>query len=493
MQEALQAFNSTQPSSSKHAHISARHDPHETSGPIELRLGAVVSVPLAGLSSRVIADLKHAASLPNPEFYRKQAQRFSTFGTPRFVRCFEDTGFELRIPRGLLGEAREMLTATGLPSVVVSNIQSTAAIEPEFTGELRPDQVEAVRSLLKHDTGVLVAPPGTGKTVIACAMIAERRVPTAIIVNRADLATQWRERLSSFLDIDPKSIGQLGSGRRKRRGIVDIVMLQSVSHRTADPTILDEYGQIIIDECHAVAASAAEAAMRRVTARYWLGLTATPFRADKMDEIITMQCGPVRHEMSGITPGSRHLVVRETGFTTKEPGTDGASIQAIYGELACDTARNRLITDDIMTAYRSGRRCLILSNRVQHVSVLADSLRSRIDTLFVLHGLIPRKERLAIPQAIAAAGNRPLVIIAIDKIAGEGIDLPALDTLFLTMPISFKGRVLQQVGRIGREHDDNTRAQVWDYQDVLVPLFDRMHRKRRRILTGMGFEVLVTP
>lgn len=458
---------------------------------VELRLSALVSIPLTGLAPRVIADLKHAASIPNPEFYRKQAQRFSTFGTPRYVRCFEDDGVDLRLPRGLLENVQATLAKAGVRNTVASDLPEPTAFEVTFRGKLRPDQREAVSRLLEHDTGVLVAPPGAGKTVIACAMIAERRVPTAIVVNRSELAAQWRDRLTQYLDIAAGRIGQLGSGHRKRRGAIDIVMLQSISHRAADPTILDEYGQIIIDECHAVAAPAAEAAIRRVAARYWLGLTATPFRADQMDDIITMQCGPVRHEMTGNSPGRRQLIRRETAFTTLEPGTDGASIQAIYGELAGDAARNALIMNDILAAYRSGRRCLVLSNRVQHVHQLAASLKASIDNVHVLHGQVPAEERSATLQTIAANADQPLVLVAIDKVAGEGLDLPGLDTLFLTVPVSFKGRVIQQIGRIARGEDDSDSkvvAQVFDYHDALVPLLDRMHRKRCRVMAKQGYE-----
>lgn len=458
---------------------------------VRLRLGGLVSIPLAGLAPRLIAELKHAASIPNPEFYRKQAQRFSTFGTPRYVRCFEDDGVDLRMPRGLLESVQATLAEASVRSSVISDLPEPTAIAVNFQGELRPNQREAVSRLLKHDTGVLVAPPGAGKTVIACAMIAERRVPTAIVVNRSELAAQWRDRLTQYLDLEPGRIGQLGSGRRKRYGVIDIVMLQSISHRAADPTILDEYGQIIIDECHAVAAPAAEAAIRRVAARYWLGLTATPFRADQMDEIITMQCGPVRHEMPGASPGRRQLIRRETAFTTLESGTDGASIQVIYGELAGDAARNALIVNDILAAYRKGRRCLVLSNRVQHVNQLAESLSTGIENVHVLHGLIPAKERSATLQAIAANAEQPLVLVAIDKVAGEGLDLPGLDTLFLTVPVSFKGRVIQQIGRIARGESDSEPqvvAKVFDYHDALVPLLDRMYTKRRRVMEKEGYE-----
>lgn len=436
----------------------------------------------------MVTVLKHLSSVQNPEFYRKQAQRFSTFGTPRFVVCFEEDDTTLRLPRGLLGVARTAIDAAGLKSTVSDRLPVHPSTDHEFQGTLRADQQAALEQLLAHDIGVLVAPPGSGKTVIACAMIAERRLPTAIVVNRAELAAQWRERLSQFLGVKLGRIGQLGAGRRKLHGQLDIIMLQSISHRTADPELLSRYGFLIVDECHGVAAPASQAALRQVATRFWLGLTATPFRADQMNELITMQLGPIRHEMAEVQPTGRKLMVRETGFRTDEPGTDGASFQAIYGELAMDSDRNSLILNDVVSAFRAGRRSLVLSNRVRHVRHLAEALRARVGTVNVLHGALTRSERAATLAALRKDHEQPVVLVAIDKVAGEGLDLPEFDSLFLTMPVSFKGKVIQQVGRISRGGvDGSSDAYVYDYNDVLVPVLERMHRRRLRVMERRGF------
>ena len=456
---------------------------------IELRHGATLDVPTDRLPPGLTAELKHLASVPNPEFYRKQAQRFSTFGTPRHVLCFQLDGNTLRLPRGLHDQALELFAKSGITASVTSTIKVPPGASLSFTGDLRPEQTEAVSRIAPHDTGVLVAPPGAGKTVMACALIAARKVPTAIIVNRAELVTQWRTRLTEFLDIEDRQIGQLGNGRRKRKGLVDLIMLQSISHRSADPSILAEYGQIIIDECHAIAAPAAEAAVRNVAAKYWLGLTATPYRADQLDELITMQCGPVRFEMEAEATSEKQLIVRTTTFTTDEPGHDGASIQAMYGELAGDSARSRAIADDVVAAHQQGRRSLVLTNRLQHLESLEELLRDRLDHLQVLHGRLTRRERAAVLASVSRQDYEPTVLLAIDKVAGEGLDLSGLDTLFLTMPISFRGRIVQQVGRIGRSAGEaNTVIRVHDYHDERVPLFDRMFRKRRRVLARLGWQ-----
>ena len=331
-------------------------------------------------------------------------------------------------------------------------------------GGATTEELAEIRKL-KAETGVLVAPPGSGKTVMACATIAERGVSTAIVVNRAELATQWRERLTEFLDIDPKHIGQLGAGRRKRTGIIDIIMLQSIARKDADPTLLNDYGYVIVDECPSLGAPSTEAAIRQIRARYWLGLTATPYRADQIDDIIAMQCGPVRHTIFHHDESDRELVVHDTEFATEEWGADGPSIQAIYGELASNELRNKVIANDIHNAHREGRTCLALTNRIEPVETLAALLRSLNVRVFVLHGQLRARERLAVRAEISAMdGRTPFVLIATDKVAGEGFDLPQLDTLFLTMPISFKGRVIQQVGRVTRHGRETLFAtQVHDY------------------------------
>ncbi len=460
---------------------------------IVVRRDAVVHIPVEGLPGLVITELKHAASVSNPEFYRRQAQRFSTFGIPRLVTCFEHDEGELRLPRGLLDEVTNVLADAGFQVEVSVDVAARTSIDVVFTGELHDHQRDAVTALRRHNTGVLVAPPGSGKTVIACALIAERATPTAILVNRAELLQQWRTRLTQFLSITDKEIGQLGNGRRKRRGIVDVIMMQSIAHRSGDPTVLEEYGQVIVDECHAVAAPAVEAAIRAVSVRQWVGLTATPYRADQMDGLITMQCGPIRHTITAAPAEARSFIVHETAFTTEEVGADGPSIQAIYSELALDEVRNALIVEHVVRAAEEGRRSLVLTNRLDHLDVLAEGIASRTEVpVLSLHGRLSAAERRTLRDRLASldAAREPFVLVAIDKIAGEGIDLPSLNALFLAVPVSFKGRIIQQVGRVTRGVDADVAAVVHDFRDAAVPILERMHNRRRRVVAKEGFSVV---
>lgn len=453
-------------------------------------VGADLAIPRTALPPPLLAELKHLASLHNPLFYERQRLRLSTHQTPRLIRCYEEDLTHLHLPRGLLAQLDEAVKAAGSRLAIADLRRAHEPIPLEFRGKLTPLQERAIGAMLAHDDGVLVAPPGTGKTVIACALIAERTLPALILAHSKPLLEQWRAQLQALLGLPNKQIGQFGGGRRKRTGIVDLAMIQSLKAIDDLEVFFGDYGLIVADECHHLPAFSFEACVRRAPVRYFLGLTATPYRRDGLQEIITMQCGPIRHRIA-TSEGpageiSLELEVRATEFATAQEAE--TPIQELFRQLVEDDARTSLVCDDVIAAVGEGRRCLVLSQWKQHCRALAEGLRERGASPLVLEGGLGKRARAAlIEQMEQTPSDEPLVIVATGQYLGEGFDCPQLDALFLAFPVSFKGRLVQYTGRLMRAQDGKTSVRVYDYADVRVPVLRAMHTRRLATYKTLGF------
>ncbi|HCB02904.1 MAG TPA: helicase [Nocardioides bacterium] len=465
---------------------------------VHLGLDGTVRIPGSELSPSLYATLKHAASTYNPEFYDRQRRRHSTWNVPRIITSYDETlDDHLVLPRGLLDVATRLVEGAGSKIEVDDQRVNGDPLDLSTDVDLRPRQHEAVEAVIPHDLGVLVAPPGSGKTVMACAVIAQRPVPTLVLVDRKTLADQWRRQVQDLLGIKP---GQLGGGRSKLTGVVDIATLQTLARRTDLDEKLSAYGQVIVDECHHVPAAAFEAAVRAIPARYWVGLTATPYRRDGLDDLIGFQLGPVRHAFTHADPDTLEgadaerprpvLIVRPTSFQLAEPvdfSIPGA-IAGVHSALADDEARNQQILTDVVDAIERGRHCLVLAQRTGHVDHLAKALTDREHDPVVLKGGMGAKQRAsANERLIPSADGPPLLVVATGHFVGEGFDCPALDTLFLAGPVSFKGRLVQYAGRVLRAHPGKQTAEVHDYHDVEVPVLAAALTKRAPGYTSLGF------
>ncbi len=239
----------------------------------------------------------------------------------------------------------------------------------KFTGTLRKDQKAAVREMLKHELGVLCAPTAFGKTVTAAALIARRKVSTLVLVHRTELLRQWQERLTGFLELPKGCLGAIGGGKKKPSGKIDIAVMQSLSRREDLGELLDQYGQIIIDECHHLSAFSFEMILKQVKAKYVVGLTATPIRRDGHQPIIFMQCGPIRHSADRPETAPTQLEVWPKVLPAPEISPD-SPIQEVFRILANDAERNRRIAKDVRAAYREGRKVLVLTERTDHLSTV---------------------------------------------------------------------------------------------------------------------------
>jgi len=466
-------------------------------GQVTVRVGSQILIPLDGLFPRLIARLKRLAAFPNPEFYKRNRMRLPTYLYPRIVFSGEMRRDELVLPRGVLEQAVQLLGEAGATVKVQDERPKSGRIRVRFRGTLTAEQKTSVRALEPHEFGVFVAPPGTGKTVVACALIARRKVPTLVLVHRQPLVDQWRRRLLEFLSLGEQDIGIVSGARKRMSGEVDIAMLQTLGRAEDIREILPGYAQVIVDECHHIPASSFELVLKQLPARLVLGLTATPYRKDGLQKIIHFQCGPVRHEIHLAGQGElvRRVVVRETQFRVPNEAGDRAPIHVIWHHLVRDAGRNDMITGDVADALRLGRTPLIISDRKDHLRVLADEIERKTAGLpalvFRLDGEAPVRVRKKIMQELSLAleQRRRVCLLSTASLIGEGFDLPPLDTLFLAMPISFKGRVVQYAGRLHRSSEGKTSALIYDYVDASCALTLKMYHRRLPAYRNMEYAV----
>ncbi|MBU2575248.1 MAG: DEAD/DEAH box helicase [Elusimicrobia bacterium] len=445
------------------------------------------SLEKSGIPPWMLSKLKHLASLHNPEFYKMQKLRRSTHMLTRFIKCYREDFSHFHLPRGTREDVNEIARQAGSELICIDRRKVPEPLSLQFHGSLSPEQEKAVQTVLREDMGLLVAPPGAGKTVMGCFAIAKRNLPTLILAHRKPILEQWRKQLTTLLDLEPSQIGRIGGGKKEQNGIIDLAMLQTLARLEDLSALFSKYGFIIVDECHHLPAATFEACIREAPTRYILGLTATPYRRDGLQDILIMQCGPVRHKMSEqMSNLPLQLNVRETEFVC--PTEEDTPIQEIFRGIVHDDTRSTLIEQDISAALKQGRRCLVLSQWNEHCRALADKLARKGTTPFVLSGTQGKKERAAILKSIQdTPPDKDLIVVATGQYLGEGFDCPQLDTLFLAFPVSFKGKLIQYVGRIMREHPSKKRVLVYDYRDSQVPVLNKMHARRLKTYKALGF------
>ena len=469
-----------------------------------------IYIPLKSISAKVLNHLKRIAAFKNPEFYSKQALRLSTYSVPRIISCFDITDEYLAMPRGCEDAILSFLNDNNVKYSITDETSHGKKISVTFTGKEREEQTDAINALLTYSNGVLHATTAFGKTVTAAAIIARKKVNTLILVHSKALLTQWHERLTEFLDIDfkepeePKKrgrkkvfspIGCLDSTCNTLHGVIDIALIQSCLDENGVKPFVQGYGMVIVDECHHVSSITFEHVLKSIKAHTVYGLTATPIRKDGQQPIIFMQCGPIRFSAdakSQLAKQSfdRYLIPRFTSY--RSITEDSQTITAMYQSLSEDTVRNDLIVKDICKAVDSGRTPIILTNRTSHVTLLAEKLKNTIPNVITLTGSGSTKDkREALQRLQTISPSEPLVIVATGKYVGEGFDYPRLDTLFLALPISWKGLVAQYAGRLHRENEGKKDVRIYDYIDIHEPVCDSMYRKRLKGYASIGYKTII--
>lgn len=484
-------------------------DNNDTAFPetVKAVLANMLYVPKTGISQSGLNRIKRLASFKNPEFYKAQAMRMSTYDKSRIISLAEENEQYIMLPRGCAEPLETLLAEHGSKLETDDKRNCGRNIDVQFNGELRPDQREAVNALVAHDSGVLAATTAFGKTVAAIGLIAERKVNTLILVHTQALLQQWKKSLEQFLMISealPKQhvkrgrrknislIGQLGGAKNTLAGIVDIAVMQSLVSGNEVKPIVNDYGMIIVDECHHASAVSFEAVLREAHAKYVYGLTATPKRSDGHQPIIFMQCGTVRYSADAKDYVEKHgfehiLVPKFTKFRADTAG-EKLTITDIYKQLSESGYRNELIVSDVRTAVGSGRTPIIISERMTHIKALAEMLENAADNVIILSGQGTAKAKKELLERVRSIPReQTLILLATGKYAGEGFDEPRLDTLFLALPISWSGTLSQYVGRLHREYEGKSKVMIYDYIDMSVHMLENMYKKRLRGYAKLGY------
>jgi superfamily II DNA or RNA helicase len=477
---------------------------------IEIVKANMLFILKVGISQKALNRIKRLAAFKNPEFYKAQAMRLSTFNKPRIISCADETEDYLCLPRGCETELRDLLKEINVKTDWVFKTNAGRKIDVSFNGTLRDDQPAAVVELLAHNTGVLCGTTAFGKTVAAIKIIAERKVNTLILVNKVSLVNQWKEKLTEFLTInetlDPEKqskknhkniIGQIGDGKQNRTGIIDIAIMQSLTRAGEVKEYVKDYGMVIVDECHHVPAFSFEMILKNVNAEFVYGLSATPERKDGHHPIIFMHCGPIRFrddakKQAEKRPFEHYIIPRFTGFrihSLTEKTEKDWTINELYAAVVTNETRNQQIIDDVIESHKNGRNCLVLTERVEHVKILSAEIGKTIPDLISVTGGMGTKEiRKTLEKITSAPTDKPIILVATGRFIGEGFDEPRLDTLFLAMPISWKGTLQQYAGRLHRLFEGKNEVLIYDYVDIHVQVFEKMYNRRLSGYASIGYK-----
>ena len=446
-----------------------------------------------------ISYLKRLASFTNPKFYELQKLRMPIFykTTPRIISCFEEDDRFLTLPRGCMEKIKEICEKSNVKLIIKDKREQGTKADYKFNGKLNRKQEKAMNDLISHENGVLCATTGFGKTVIGAKIISELKTNTLVIVNRNNLLEQWKERLSYFLDINKKEIGQCGASKENLNGKLDVASFQSLFKKDNLEELVQNYGLVIVDECHHVAAFSFEKVLKAIRSKYVYGLTATPTRKDGWHKIIYMQCGDIRvrvsnKELKQNKEMEHTVIVKKTNYKyILNEEQDKILISEILNDMCHNVFRNSMIIEDIKKCIEEGRTPIVLTERVEHLKILKEGLDDLNIPIVIYKGNMGKKKTKEIQDIIKEAdeNNKPRIILATSSSIGEGFDDSRLDTLFLSMPVSWKGRIIQYVGRLHREHEDKEKVIVYDYLDNMK-ILEKMYNKRIKGYKIAGYEII---
>ena len=420
--------------------------------------------------------LKEELNFANSEFIIKKKIGKNTFGTERYFKLVEETENDIIIPRGFIGKLLRFCREHNIDHEFKDKRVKQAEISWTFNAILRGYQQDAMEVISKKDFGVIVAPPGSGKTIIGLKTAVEKRQPTLIIVHRKQLVEQWSERIQTFLGIPKTEIGLIGQGKSKIGKKITLATIQSLSKELEKPEaskLKNAFGLIIVDECHHIPAETFRQAIAQLNAFYLYGLTATPFRKYNDGKLIFTYLGDIITE---IKPPNDHtqsakIIVRNTTldvpFNSK---TD--KFETLSKILVHDSTRNLLILNDVKTELNAGKRIVIITERKEHIESLYQYLKQTYETI-TLSGEDSETNKNAKWRILKEGSFQ--ILITTGQFFGEGTDLQNVNCLFLVYPFSFEGKLIQYIGRVQRSEITPT---IYDYRDIKIDYLNKLFLKR---------------
>ncbi len=485
---------------------------NDVEGKLHIILSNGIYVDNTNLKAAMQNRIRRMAAISNPVFYKNQAIGTSNYDTARWIYLGKDhlSGY-IQIPRGLQDELWENIKQADIDYEMEDERQQGRKINVDFKGELRPEQDKALKELIRYDNGILHAATAFGKTVVSSAIIAQKKINTLIILESSALIEQWKEALEKFLNINEglptyetktgrvrkrKSlIGTLQGAHDSMTGIIDIAMAGSLCKKGKYHKMMNEYGLVLIDECHHSASETIANVLKEVKAKYVYGVTATPKRGDGLEKINFMLIGPIRYSYTAKEKakeqGIQHLVYPRFTRTVPPRGviTDKMHPNEAYEIIHNNDVRDEQIIEDVKNCVAAGRTPVVLSRYKDHSEKFYERLKNYADHVFLMTGNNSKKEhRKILEQMHQVDKNESLILIATGSLVGEGFDFPRLDTLFMATPVSFRGVVEQYAGRLNRDYAGKENVIIYDYVDNHIPMFNNMYMKRLKAYKQIGYE-----
>lgn len=438
------------------------------------------------LSAKALKYFMRMSSFLNRKYYENQAKRLSVYGIPRVISLYKIDDEYLYLPRGCFEQILEVLNNLKIKYIINDQRLNGNEIDIKFNGILKGEQETGLNQLLQKENGFFVAPTGFGKTVVAASLIAKLKVNTLILVNNKNLCEQWNERINKFLSLNYETnkkykVGTIHGSTKKITNKIDIALIQSLASNEELRKSLNNYGLIIFDEAHHLAAFSYESVLRNFSAKYIYGFTATPKRSDGYEKINYMVIGPCIFNYVEDDKSSYKKVLSPHFTKFKLQSQDkNLSLNDIEDKLISNDERNYQIINDIKSSINVNKKILVLTNRVEHAKLLFNEIKKLTNNVFLIYGNIAKKDKEEFTNKLNKIQDEQFVIISTGKYIGEGFDEKRLDTLFLTMPFKWRGTLQQYVGRLHRDSESKFQVEVHDYIDINVPMLFKMYSERQK-------------